>query len=136
MVHNIHHINFLVRDLDAAVPIYERILGIPVTHRDLLEQRGVRAARFLVGETWLVLVQPLRADSVPGCYLAEHGEGFFLMSLGVDSLADAIDALGPAMADGAPRTGAADWQVQDLRRELTFGAQLQLCAEGSPALRS
>jgi methylmalonyl-CoA/ethylmalonyl-CoA epimerase len=129
MVRKIHHINFIVRDLERAIRAYEQILGTPVTRRDELVQRGVKAARFRVGETWLVLVQPTRADSVPGRYLAEHGEGFFLMSLEVGTLADAIRELGPAMTEGAARAGAEHWRVQDLRRDLTFGAQLQLCED-------
>ena len=136
MVRGIHHINFIVRDLEAAIPLYERILGTPVAHRDELAARGVRAARFRLGETWLVLVQSTRLDSAPGRYLAEHGEGFFLMSLGVDSLADELDRIGSDMAAGPQRAGAENWQVQDLRPELTFGAQLQLCDEGQPRLRS
>ncbi len=136
MVRGIHHINFIVRDLEAAIPLYERILGMRVAHRDELIERGVRAARFRLGETWLVLVQPTRADSVPGRYLAERGEGFFLLSLGVDSLAEELDRMGPEMAVGTPRAGAEDWQVQDLRRDLTGGTQLQLCAGGQPGLRS
>ena len=135
MVRSIHHINCIVRDLEAAILVYERILGTPVAHREELQERGVRAARFKVGATWLVLVQPTRTDSVPGRYLAEHGEGFFLMSLAVDSLADDLKRIGPDMAAGPQRSGAENWQVQDLRRDRTFGAQLQLCDAGQLQVR-
>jgi len=135
MVRRIHHVNFIVRDLDAAVALYERVLGMPVTRRDELPERGARAARFRVGESWIVLVQPTRPDGVPARYLAEHGEGFFLLSLETTSLDDALDALGAQMADGPSRRGADNWRVQDLRRERTFGAQLQFCVEERP-LRS
>ena len=64
--HSIHHLNFIVRDLEAAIPVWERILGAPVARRDELTERGVIAARFRLGDTWLVLVQPTREDSVPG----------------------------------------------------------------------
>ena len=129
MVKKIHHINFIVRDLDAAIPAYEKILGMPVSRRDRLKQRGVRAARFLVGGTWIVLDQRTRPDSEPGQYLADRGEGFFLMSLQVDSLATGVSAIGSALADGPERAGADDWRVVDLRRDRTFGAQLQYGAE-------
>ena len=86
MAHAIHHLNFIVRELDQAVPAWERLRGMPVARRDELTERGVITARFRLGDTWLVLVQPTRADSVPGRFLAAHGEGFFLLSLGVASL--------------------------------------------------
>jgi methylmalonyl-CoA/ethylmalonyl-CoA epimerase len=114
MVRSIHHLNFIVADLEAAIPRWEQRLGLPVAHRDVLPERGVTAARFRVGETWLVLVQPIRPDSVPGRFLARHGEGFFLLSFGVESLAAEADRLGDAGFAGPVRSGADDWQVRDL----------------------
>ncbi len=126
MAHSIHHLNFIVRDLDAAVPAWERLLGRPVARRDELKERGVIAARFQLGSTWLVLVQPTRDDSVPGRYLAAHGEGFFLLSLGVESLAGEAARLGDAAFAGPVRSGADGWQVRDLDPALVSGIQLQL----------
>jgi methylmalonyl-CoA/ethylmalonyl-CoA epimerase len=126
MAHGIHHLNFIVRDLEQAVPVWEKLLGMPVARCDELAERGVIAARFRLGETWLVLVQPTRADSVPGRFLAAHGEGFFLLSLGVASLADELARLGDAAFSGPVRTGADGWQVRDLDRALSAGIQLQM----------
>ena len=114
MAHSIHHLNFIVRDLEAAIPTWERLIGSPVARRDELQERGVIAARFHLGESWLVLVQPTREDSVPGRFLAAHGEGFFLLSLGVDSLVDEVKRLGDAAFSGPVRAGADGWQVRDL----------------------
>ena len=125
MAHGIHHLNFIVRDLEAAVPVWEKLLGVPVARRDELAERGVIAARFRLGETWLVLVQPTRADSVPGRFLETHGEGFFLLSLGVTSLADELARLGEAAFSSPVRTGADGWQVRDLDRAILAGIQLQ-----------
>ena len=125
----IHHINFIVRDLDAAVPVWERLLDQPVTSRDRLDSRGVDIARFQLGPTWLLLVQPTEADTVPGRFLAEHGEGFFLISLGVESLDDAIARLGEDWFDGPARAGLDDWRVCDIDIARTFGAQIQLAED-------
>jgi methylmalonyl-CoA/ethylmalonyl-CoA epimerase len=126
MAHSIHHLNFIVRDLDAAIPAWERLLGCPVSRRDELRERGVIAARFRLGETWLVLVQPTRDDSVPGRFLAAHGEGFFLLSLGVESLSGEAARLGDAAFAGPVRSGADGWQVRDLDPTRVSGIQLQL----------
>jgi len=123
----IHHINFIVRDLDEAVAHYERTLGVDpfvVVDHSL---RGARAARTRVGECWLVLVCPYDAESVPGRYLAEHGEGFFLLSLGVEDLAQAIDQLesdGVECTDTVARAGILDWRVADIG--VVHGALMQL----------
>lgn len=126
MIRKIHHINFLVHDLAAGIAAYQSLLGVPPMYRDELPARGVRTARFLVGATWLVLVQPTRPDTAPARHLAVHGEGFFLMSLEVDSLDAAMASVGEEMVAGPERRGLDDWRVVDLRREATCGVQLQL----------
>jgi len=129
MLKNVHHINLLVKDLDVAVQRYQQTLGIGDMLFGDLSQRGVRTARFRVGETWIVLVQPTDPEGVPGKHLAEHGEGLFLLSFEVDSLAEAVGDIkrrgGQVLAE-QPRQGLEDWEVVDLDPEQTFGAQLQL----------
>jgi len=125
VVQGIHHLNFIVRDLEASIPAWERLLGLPVARRDELRERGVIAARFRLGGAWLVLVQPTRDDSEPGRFLAAHGEGFFLLSLGVESLEAELDRLGDGAFRGPGRTGADGWQVRDLDTAPVNGVQLQ-----------
>ena len=130
MARRVHHINFIVRDLEAAITRYEKILNMPVTLRDHLDNRGVDTARFKVGDTWIVLVQPTGSEGEPARYLRENGEGFFLMSLEVDSLADEAERLGSDMFHRDERPGVDDWRVRDLDPAFTFGAQLQLVTTG------
>jgi len=125
MTQHIHHINFVVRDLAEAIPAWERILDQQVTSLDRLDERGVNIARFDLGQSWIVLVQPLRADTVPAKYLEQHGEGFFLMSLGTNSLQAEIERLGEATFDGPARDGLDDWRVRDVAVAGMFGAQVQ-----------
>jgi len=112
----IHHINFIVRDLDEAMPRFEEMLGLQsfvvVDHA----ARGARVARSKVGDTWFVLVAPYDPESVPGKYLAEHGEGFFLVSLSADEIVN-------------PRDGILDWKVEDLGE--IHGACFQLTEDSS-----
>lgn len=130
MARRVHHINFIVRDLEVAIARYEEILNMPVTLRDHLDHRGVITARFKVGETWVVLVQPTGSEGEPARYLKENGEGFFLMSLEVDSLADEKNRIGTESFQGGERQGVDDWRVVDLKADLTFGAQLQFVTTG------
>lgn len=126
MLDRIHHVNLLVHDLDAAVERYSKALGICDWIHGDLPGRGVRTARFRAGESWVVLVQPIDSGGVPARYLAEHGEGLFLLSFGVDSLEDALGRLDDSLRSGPARQGLEGWSVADLSREGFFGAQLQL----------
>jgi methylmalonyl-CoA/ethylmalonyl-CoA epimerase len=108
---SIHHINFVVRDLDEACERFESALGVPPFEIVDHAPRGAIVARSRVGESWLVLVAPYDPESVPGRYLAEHGEGFFLLSLEVDAIEN-------------PRAGILDWRVEDVGE--IHGALFQL----------
>jgi methylmalonyl-CoA/ethylmalonyl-CoA epimerase len=107
----IHHVNFIVRDLDEAMPRFEKILGLAPFEVVDHAPRGARVARSRLGGSWFVLVSPYDAESVPGRFLAEHGEGFFLLSLSVDDVNN-------------PRAGIADWRVEDVGE--LHGAWFQL----------
>ncbi|MDJ0917370.1 MAG: VOC family protein [Woeseiaceae bacterium] len=124
----IHHINFLVRDLDAAIRLYEDSMGLaPFVEIDHAV-RGSRIARSKIGETWFVLICPYDDTSVPGRHLKEHGEGFFLLSLGVDDLDEHLRQLEEAER-GDIRQGILDWTVADAG--MHFGASLQFTDERS-----
>ena len=126
---SIHHINFIVADLDTAVEAYRSMLGLGPFEYEELPGRGVATARVRIGDVWLVLVSPRSKDSPAASYLEAHGEGFFLMSFGVDNLEQAMAELarrGALPTDSVARTGILDWQVADLETEHRFGAKFHL----------
>lgn len=133
MIKRIHHINFIVRDLDEAMEQYRKLFGDPVGLPEELPQRGVRLARFKIGETWIVLVQPVNSDGVPAQYLKEHGEGFFLVSCEVDDVKEAAEQAsikGIRVIDRQARQGLDDWWVMDLNSDDLFGVNIQLVQTG------
>ena len=128
----IHHINFVVRDLDEAMPRFQKALGLDpftvIEHRP----RGAQIARSKIGESWLVLVCPYDPDSVPGQHLARHGEGFFMLSVGYDDIVkqlERLEASGVQVTDRKPREGILDWQIADIGD--VHGALFQLTQDDS-----
>ncbi len=107
---HIHHVNFVVHSLDEAMPRFEQALGLAPFEVVDHAPRGARVARSRLGESWFVLVEPYDSESVPGKHLAEHGEGFFLLSVATDE-------------DYDWRSGILDWEVADLGE--LHGAALQ-----------
>ena len=132
MLKRIHHINFVVHNLDDAVQRYENLFQIKVDAYEDHPQRPVKTARFRIGETWIVLVEPLDNESVPAKHLQEHGEGFFLISYEVENIDNAIKNVkenGGLMLDEKPRQGILNWQVADLNPDCSFNALTQLVEE-------
>jgi methylmalonyl-CoA/ethylmalonyl-CoA epimerase len=133
-VTHIHHLNFIVRDLEQGVQRFASMLGCVADDfiRDPLSGRNVSTARIKLGETWLVLVSPLSEQGLPAEFLKQHGEGFFLLSLGVNDLSQSVSDLiqnGMSMTADAPRQGLANWQVWDIDSLATWQAQIQYCEE-------
>ena len=131
-IQKIHHINFLVKDLDTAIEKYSAILGTHEFVKDDLAGRGVKTARVALGEQWLVLVQPVDPNSVPGQYLEKNGEGFFLLSFAVNGMEKTVESLsesGINTTSETDRKGLLNWWVRDIDLKETFGAQLQMCEE-------
>ena len=128
----IHHVNFVVNDLEEAMARFEDALGVDPFELIDYRPRGARVARARIGESWFVLVCPYDPESVPGRYLAEHGEGFFLLSLGYEDIVkqlERLEASGVEAVDQAPRAGILDWLVADIG-DLN-GAKMQLTQDRS-----
>jgi len=129
MVDRIHHIDFVVRDLDKATDRYRQILGREPLAREHLPQRGIDLVRFRLGETWLILVQPLVADSPVMKFLDEHGEGFFHIAYlvsDVEAKGQALAQIGVGVVNTTPRHGVEGWKLIDLEMADTFGVMTQL----------
>jgi methylmalonyl-CoA/ethylmalonyl-CoA epimerase len=136
LIKRIHHINFIVKDLDKALRRYRVLFGDPACEPEAIPQRGVKLARFKVGETWLILVQPTDTEGVPAQHLKKHGEGFFLISCQVDDVrkaAGVVSSGGIKVMDQQPRHGLDDWKIMDLSRDDLFGADFQLVESDAPS---
>lgn len=110
----------------------QRALGVEPFEVINYGPRGARVARTRVGESWFVLVCPYDRESIPGRYLAKHGEGFFLLSLGYEDIAQQLEQLetnGIEVVDRLPRDGILDWRVADIGN--LHGANIQMTNDPS-----
>lgn len=129
MLRRVHHIDFVVRDLDLAAERFERIFGVEPLGRERLEDRGVELVRFEIGDVWLVLVQPVGPRGPVREFLDAHGEGFFHIGFQVDDAAaeaERLERQGIGLVNRFPRRGVEGWQLVDLDMDDTMGVYLQL----------
>lgn len=132
MLTGVHHINFLVADLDAAIERYKDLFGLDSIEIESLPERGVLTGRFELAGVWIVLVQPVDAESEPARALRQQGEGIFLVSFAVDYLDGAKEELvakGVINSSAMARDGLLNWRVIDLNPESVFGAAIQLAED-------
>ena len=129
MIKRIHHIDYVVRDLDQAVSAYEKIFQIQLEKKLRFDERGVELAWFHLEGIKIILVSPIRLDSPVQKFLDDHGEGFFHIAYEVDDLDAATEHFsGNAiqMVSDQKRRGVEGWDIIDLDLKETFGVFTQL----------
>ena len=129
MLKRIHHIDFLVRDMDQAIAQYTRIFGVQVENR--VKVQGVELTYFHIGDVLIALISPIDSRSPLQKQLDEKGEGLMHMGCEVESLAEAVQAMkanGVRLVNEKPRPGLQDWQIKliDLVEGQTNGPTIQL----------
>lgn len=128
MAQHLHHINFLVRDLNKAISAFEQLfLTSPII--EPLPLRQAITARFKVDKTWFVLVSPTEDSGVIADLLERRGEGVFLVSFGAESISRALSEHTNLEVEGTPRSGLSNWLVQDVKASYDFNAIFQFCEE-------
>ena len=89
----IDHIAIAVKDLDSAVQTFTSNFGFPVTSRADVAAVGISLAMLRIGDAELELFQPTATDNPPAKFLADRGEGMYVLSLETDNLDAALHAL-------------------------------------------
>jgi methylmalonyl-CoA/ethylmalonyl-CoA epimerase len=125
----IHHLGYAVEDIDAAARFYTENFGAEPSEREVVEEQGIVARMFRVGESQIELVQPTLADSTVGKFLAKHGEGFHHVAFEVHDLEAALAGLrgnGVELIDERPRIGAGGTRMAFVHPKGAFGVLTEL----------
>ena len=102
----IDHVGIVVRDLDKAVKLYKKLLGVPMI---LEENKGWISAIVKTESGKLELMQPTDESSPVGKALARRGEGIHHLAIEVDDVQaylDKAEKLGLTLVDKHPRKGS------------------------------
>ena len=130
MLRRISHLGLAVKDLDAAVRLYEGVFGLEVERRWVAEADQMRAASFRVGDVEIELMEPLAPDTPVGRFIAKRGEGIHHVAYKVDDVAGALDSArsaGLETIDDRPREGGGgSTRIGFLHPRGTFGVLTEL----------
>jgi methylmalonyl-CoA/ethylmalonyl-CoA epimerase len=98
MLSRIDHVGIAVRDLDEAIRVYERRLGLRASARERLESEGIEVAMIPIGESRIELITPLGNDSTVEKFLRERGEAVHHVAYATDDIGASLRL---AASDGA-----------------------------------
>ncbi len=105
----IHHVAVVVRSLEAALPLYRDLLGLPLEATMEIPSDRVRIAFLGIGESKVELLEPTDDTTGVARFLESKGEGFHHVCFEVANLTEELARLeidGVELIDSAPRRGA------------------------------
>ncbi len=129
MLEKIYHLGYAVENIEAATRFYEKHFGVRVGEPEEVEEQGIVATMFEVGESMIELVQPTRPDSPVGKFLQKRGEGFHHVAFQVEDLDRALKELkegGVELIDEEPRIGAGGTRTAFLHPKDAHGVLTEL----------
>jgi methylmalonyl-CoA/ethylmalonyl-CoA epimerase len=129
MLDRIDHVGIAVADLDPAIALYEKTLGMPLVHREKVTEQGVEAVLLDVGDGHIELLEPLAEDTPVGKFLAKKGPGLHHVAYAVADVNAALDELagqGVELIDTEPRRGIRDSLVAFLHPRSTGGVLTEI----------
>ena len=128
---SVNHIAIAVRNIENAEKLYESALGLKVTHREVVEEQGVRASMLETdaGDTTIELLEPIGKNSPIYKFLEKRGEGIHHICFKVDDIESALERLkkqGIKLINEAPRPGLDGTKVAFLHPKGLNGVLIEL----------
>lgn len=128
----IHHVGYVVADLDAEIPAYRDVLGMPQVVREVMPDQGVEAVLLGAGPSYVELIAPMADDTGVARFLAKRGPGMHHVAFAVPELERTLgelEAKGVELIDSAPRRGLGGHMVAFLHPRSTGGVLTELVEE-------
>jgi methylmalonyl-CoA/ethylmalonyl-CoA epimerase len=123
----IAHIGIAVADLEAILPFYRDVLGMPEVPLD--DADGARIAGLAAGESLVELLEAERPDSPIAKFVERRGPGIHHVCFAVDDLDAALArcrSAGLRLIDDTPRVGAEGKRIAFLHPSATAGVLVEL----------
>ncbi len=129
MFDRIDHIGLAVADLDGAVELYRDRLGMPLQHREVVEQFGVEAVLLGIGDSHVELLSPTDPESAVGRFIQRGGPGLHhvaYQTADIDAALEEARSAGLALIDEEPRAGVRNSRVAFVHPKSTGGVLTEL----------
>ena len=130
MITGLDHIGIAVNDLDEALRVYEKVLGLKVKKIKVIEEQKIKAALLLAGKIKIELMEPTDEEGPVARFIKKKGEGVHHIALTVTNLEDFLKKIkekGIALVDEKSRIGAEGYKMAFLHPKSTKNVLLELC---------
>jgi len=129
---HIEHIGIAVKDLSAAISLWEKLLGTKCYNIEEVADQKVRTAFLKIGQTKIELLESTSPEGTIAKFIEKKGEGVHHIALAVNNLEGAledVEGAGIQLIDKAPRAGAEGLSIAFLHPKSTMGVLTELCED-------
>lgn len=126
----IAHIGIAVKDADAALKLYQDVLGLEPSSVEIVETQKVKTIHIPVGDSSIELLESTSPDGVVARFIEKRGEGIHHIAIEVDDITATLDQMKSAgfqLIDETPRLGAGNKLIAFIHPRSTNGVLLELC---------
>ncbi|NBP06484.1 MAG: methylmalonyl-CoA epimerase, partial [Bacteroidetes bacterium] len=106
---HVEHIGIAVKNLEASIELYTKLLGVEPYKKEEVESEGVITVFFDAGNTKIELLGATREDSPIAKFIEKRGEGIHHLAFAVDNIRNKmqeITALDFILINNEPKDGA------------------------------
>ena len=131
-ISHIEHIGIAVESLEAAIPFYEKVLGLKCYSIEEVADQKVKTAFFMVGQTKIELLEATSPDSSIAKFIEKKGPGMHHMAFAVKNIEGALEEAQQKeikLIDAAPRPGAEGLSIAFLHPKSTNSVLTELCED-------
>ena len=131
-------VGIAVEKIDASLPVWEGLMGIPLSGTEEVVEQKVRTAFLPIGDSEIELLESTDPEGPIGKFLAARGQGVQHLAFRVDDIDAALAELkakGVRLIDETPRYGAGGARIAFLHPKATGGVLIELC-ERNPRPRA
>jgi len=129
----IHHVGIAVKNMDEALEIFQKKLGLKLEKITIVEDQKVKSAMLSSGgETKIELLEPTSQDSPVGRFLEKRGEGIHHIALkvkGIEELLKKLKDEGLNLVNETPRIGVEGTKIAFIHPKSTKNVLIELCEE-------
>ncbi|MCE5256765.1 MAG: methylmalonyl-CoA epimerase [Spirochaetaceae bacterium] len=124
------HIGIAVEKIDASLPVWEGILGLPLHGIEEVAEQKVKTAFIPMGESEIELLETTDPEGPIGKFLVAKGQGVHHLAFRVANIDEALAELkakGVRLIDETPRYGAGGARIAFIHPKATGGVLVELC---------
>jgi methylmalonyl-CoA/ethylmalonyl-CoA epimerase len=132
MVNKIEHIGIVVKNIQDANVLFEKLLGVTSYKSEEVVSEGVLTSFFQTGESKIELLMATNPESPIAKFLEKKGEGIHHIAFDVEDIYAEIERLkkeGFVLINEVPKKGADNKLVVFLHPKNTNGVLVELCQE-------